>query len=151
MRSSRRFAALLLALAICWLTAPAALAAEMVSAAGNTLNMREGPGTGYPARWTVDKGYPFKVLARKGKWLKVSDFEGDTGWVYGSMTSKSRHHVVSAASATLRAAPNGRAAVVLRARRGDVLRSLRQRGRWLQVRHERGPVGWVAKSRVWGW
>lgn len=142
---------LFLALAIWWLVAPVALASEMVSSAGNTLNMRVGPGTGYAARWTVDKGYPFKVLARKGKWLKVSDFERDSGWVYGPMTNKTRHHIVSASSATLRAAPNGRAAVVLRATRGDVLRTLRQRGRWVQVRHERGPVGWVVKSRLWGW
>lgn len=151
MHSLKRLGPLLLALAIGWLAAPAALASEMVSAAGNTLNMRAGPGTGYPARWTVDKGYPFKVLARKGKWLRVSDFESDSGWVYGPMTNKTRHHVVSASSATLRAAPNGRAAVVVKAKRGDVLRTLRQRGRWVQVRHERGPIGWVAKSRVWGW
>ena len=146
----KRLSALLLTLAFCWFATPA-LAAEMVSAAGNTVNMRAGPGTRYPAQWTVDKGYPFKVLARKGKWLKVSDFERDTGWVYAPMTNTTRHHVVSASSATIRAAPNGRSAVVMRAERGDVLRTLRQRGRWVQVRHERGPVGWVAKSRVWGW
>ncbi|RYF45324.1 MAG: peptide-binding protein, partial [Comamonadaceae bacterium] len=129
----KRLSALLLTLAFCWFTTPA-LAAEMVSAAGNTVNMRAGPGTRYPAQWTVDKGYPFKVLARKGKWLKVSDFERDTGWVYAPMTNTMRHHVVSASSATIRAAPNGRSAVVMRAGRGDVLRTLRQRGRWVQVR-----------------
>ncbi|RZI97190.1 MAG: peptide-binding protein [Variovorax sp.] len=146
----RRLSALLLTLTICWFAAPS-LAAEMVSAARNTVTMRSGPGTGYAARWTVDKGYPFKVLARKGKWLKVTDFERDTGWVYGPMTNKTRHHVVSASSATLRASPNGRSAVVVRAGRGDVLRTLRERGRWVQVRHERGQVGWVVKSRTWGW
>lgn len=151
MNCLKRLSALFLALSICWLVTPAALASEMVSAARNALNMRAGPGTGYAALWTVDKGYPFKVLARKGKWLKVSDFERDSGWVYGPMTNKTRHHVVSASSARLRAAPNGRSAIVFRAGRGDVLRTLRQRGRWVQVRHERGPVGWVVRSRVWGW
>ncbi len=137
--------------AVCWLASPSARALEMVSAAGNTINMRAGPGTGYVARWTVDRGYPFKVLARKGKWLKVSDFEHDSGWVYGPLTNKTRHHIVSSASAILRSAPNRRSAVVFRAARGDVLRTLRQRGSWIKVRHERGPTGWVIKSRVWGW
>ncbi|RZL93749.1 MAG: peptide-binding protein [Variovorax sp.] len=151
MNCLKRLSALLLALTICWLAAPAALASEMVSAARNTLNMRAGPGARYAALWTVDKGYPFKVVARRGKWLKVTDFERDAGWVYAPMTDRTRHHVVSASSATLRSAPNGRSAVVFRAGRGDVLRTLRQRGRWVQVRHERGPVGWVARSRIWGW
>ena len=147
----KRLLNLFILLAICWLAAPSALAAQMVSAAGNTVNMRTGPGTSYVARWTVDKGYPFKVLARKGKWLKVSDFEHDSGWVYGPLMNKTRHYIVSAASATLRAAPNARSAVVFRAARGDVLRTLRQRGSWIKVRHEHGPVGWVVKSRLWGW
>ncbi|MFM9428980.1 SH3-like domain-containing protein [Variovorax sp. GrIS 2.14] len=147
----KRLLHLFILLAICWLATPAALATEMVSSAGNTVYMRAGPGTGYAARWTVDKGYPFKVLARKGKWLKVIDFERDSGWVYGPLTNTTRHHIVSASSATLRAAPNARSAVVLKARNGDVLRTLRQRGRWIQVRHETGLAGWVIKSRVWGW
>ena len=147
----KRLLSLLLVFAICWWTVPSALAADMVSAAGNTVNMRSGPGTGYAAQWTVDRGYPFKVVARKGKWLKVTDFVHDSGWVYAPMINKIRHYIVSARSATLRAGSNARSAVVFRAGKGDVLRTLGQRGRWVQVRHERGPVGWVAKSSVWGW
>ena len=153
MQFSRRISKLILVwlLALSTLVAPAAFAAGMVSAATNTLNMRSGPGTGYTALWTVDRGYPFKVLARKGNWLKVSDFERDSGWVYAPMTRKTPYHVVSASSARLRATPNGRSAIVVRSKRGDVLQTLGQRGNWVRVRHERGVVGWVAKSRVWGW
>lgn len=147
----KRLLSLLLVLALCWWAVPSAIAAEMVSAAGNTLNMRSGPGTRYAAQWTVDKGYPFKVVARKGKWLKVTDFVHDSGWVYAPLTNKTRHYIVSARSATLRVGSNARSVVVFKARKGDVLRTLKQRGRWIQVRHERGPVGWVAKSSVWGW
>lgn len=147
----QRLLSLFLVLAICCPVTPLAFAAEMVSAAGNTLNMRSGPGTGYAARWTVDKGYPFKVVSRKGKWLKVTDFVNDSGWVYAPLTNKTRHYVVRARSAVLRAGPAAHSAVVLKAGKGDVLRTLRQRGGWIKVRHERGPVGWVARSSVWGW
>ncbi|AMM26317.1 SH3 domain-containing protein [Variovorax sp. PAMC 28711] len=147
----RKYFFVLLSLALCWLAAPAAFAAEMVSAAVGTLHMRAGPGTGYQARWTVDKGYPFKVIGRKGKWVKVSDFERDTGWVYGPMTNKKPHRVVRPATVNLRSQPNLRSAVVARAVRGDVLRTLRHRGSWIQVRRDRGPAGWMRKSQAWGW
>ncbi len=147
----KRLLTLLLSLAIFCSAMPSAFAIEMVSAAVNTLNMRSGPGATHPAQWTVDKGYPFKVIGHKGKWLKVTDFVRDSGWVYGPMTSKTRHHIVSASTGRLRARPTTRSAIVMQAAKGDVLRTLQQRGHWIKVRHANGRVGWIAKSRVWGW
>lgn len=155
MNNSRRLSTLFLplafSLAFFWVLASPAFATEWVSAARHNLRMRAGPGTDHPARWTVGKGYPFKVLARNGRWLKVTDFEHDSGWIYGPMTTSTPHVIVRASSANLRSAPNGSSAVVHQAVNGDVLRKLRRRGRWLQVRHARGAVGWVVGSRVWGW
>lgn len=146
----KRLSTLFLMLAALWSLAPSVLAAEWVSAARDNLRMRAGPGTDHRARWMVGKGYPFKILARKEKWLKVVDFEGDKGWIYGPMTTRTSHVIVKTPSATLRSAPSARSAVVRKAAQGDVLRKLRRRGRWLKVRHEHGPVGWVVRSRVWG-
>lgn len=48
------------------------------------VNVRIGPGTNYsksslsPAK----KYYSFKVLQRKGMWVKVKDEFGDTGWIH---------------------------------------------------------------------
>ena len=63
------------------------MAQRMVSIASTKeVNMRSGPGTRYGADWTLGHGYPLKVIGRQGKWLKVSDFENDKGWVYGPLT-----------------------------------------------------------------
>ncbi|NOY69071.1 MAG: SH3 domain-containing protein [Deltaproteobacteria bacterium] len=48
-------------------------------------NIRTGPGTGFDIAFQAEKGVPFKVLKRKGKWLKVLHSDGDRGWVYESL------------------------------------------------------------------
>lgn len=150
---SRRSAFLLAcAMALSAATAPAVAAGpQMVSADARALNMRSGPGTRYGAVWTVDKGYPFKVLSRKGNWLQVSDFENDKGWVYRSLTGRTAHHVVKAKVANLRRAPSTRSPIVAKLGYGEVLRTLGRQGDWVKVRREGSTVGWVAKRLVWGW
>ncbi|MGJ7555730.1 SH3 domain-containing protein [Variovorax sp. RB3P1] len=149
-----RLPALLLAFALSWMALPSASAAQqqqMVSVAVKTLNMRTGPGPRHETHWTVNKGYPFKVIGRKGDWLHVSDFEGDKAWVFRRMTDKTPHHVVKARVANLRRSPSTRSPVVMKAGYGDVLRTLERRGDWLKVRHEDGATGWVSKRLTWGW
>ena len=147
-----RLPALLLAFALSWMVLPAAFAApQMVSVAVETLNMRTGPGQRHEAHWTVGKGYPFRVIGRKGAWLNVRDFEGDKAWVFRAMTSKTPHHVVKVAVANLRKAPSTRSAIVMKAAYGDVLRTLARRGSWIKVKHEGGATGWISRKLLWGW
>ncbi len=48
-------------------------------------NVRTGPGTQYDVAFTVDKGIPFKVRQRKGRWIEVQHADGDGGWVFSSL------------------------------------------------------------------
>ena len=48
-------------------------------------NIRKGPGTGYAIAFTVENGVPFRVLERRGKWLKVQHADGDRGWIHLSL------------------------------------------------------------------
>lgn len=152
-RFSRRLPALLLAFFFSWMVLPSAFAAQpqMVSVAVKTLNMRTAPSQRAEAHWTVSRGYPLRVIGRKGDWLRVTDFENDKAWVFRSMTSKTPHHVVKAKTAQLRRVPGARSPVVKKAVYGDVLRTLERRGDWVKVRHEGGTTGWVLKRSLWGW
>lgn len=125
--------------------------ANYVSIARQSVTMRSGPGTKHTAQWTLSKGYPLKVTARSGKWVKVRDFENDTGWVYKPMTNQVRHHIVKASTANLRSGPATRYKLVGKAGYGEVLRALDQRDRWVKVRTDAGVQGWVARSLLWGW
>ena len=56
-----------------------------VSTKSERNNVRSGPGTGYKIRFTVEKGIPFRVLQRKGKWVYVRHADGDKGWIHSSL------------------------------------------------------------------
>jgi SH3-like domain-containing protein len=48
-------------------------------------NVRSKPSTKGRVLFTVEKGVPFKVLARKGNWIKIEHADGDVGWIYKTL------------------------------------------------------------------
>jgi SH3-like domain-containing protein len=126
-------------------------AQQMVSVSRDTVNMRSGAGTRHDVLYELSKGYPLQVTSRQGNWLKVRDFEGDVGWVYRPMTDRTPHHIVKANVVNIRSAPSTRAAIVGKAERGEVLRTVEKRSDWVKVKDEDGAQGWVAKRLLWGW
>lgn len=126
-------------------------AAAMVSIDRETVNLRQGASTRHAATFVLPRGYPLKVIGRRNGWLKVRDFEGDTGWVLGRLTARKPHMVVSVPTANLRKGPDTRRPVVGRLEGGEVLRTLERRGGWVKVRRADGAAGWVASRLVWGW
>ena len=128
-----------------------AQAREMVSVSRPVINMRDGAGTQHDALWALNRGYPLEVTARKGKWLKVRDFENDVGWVYRPLVGKAPHHVVKSRVVNIRNASSTRSRIVGKAQQGDVLRTLEKRDGWVKVQQEGGLKGWVARRLLWGW
>jgi len=125
--------------------------AEMVSVSSAQARMRSGPGEKYPIKWELSEGYPLKVIARQGKWLKVTDYESDKGWIYKTLVAKTPHMIVKASKAVIRSGPADSQRMVANANRGVVLRTIKQKKGWVQVKHESGLVGWVRRDTLWGW
>lgn len=146
--TARRF---VIATGLCLATLSSALAQNMVSVEGSTLNMRSGPGTHTEVLWELRRGYPLQILKRQARWLQVKDFEGDTGWVARSLTGNSPHHVVKRPTANVRSGPGTQHRIVGKAEYGELLRTLEKRGRWVHVEREGTKSGWIAKSLLWGW
>jgi SH3-like domain-containing protein len=48
-------------------------------------NIRSGPGKESDLLYTLEKGVPFKVVERKGRWILVEHADGDRGWIYDSL------------------------------------------------------------------
>lgn len=140
-----------LTLLLSLLAVQATLAREMVSVNRAVINMRDGAGTQHDALWALNKGYPLQVTGRKGAWLKVRDFENDTGWVYRPLVGKTPHHVVKVPVANLRSAPTTGSRIIGKAQQGDVLRTVERRDRWVKVQQPGGRKGWVARRLLWGW
>jgi len=51
----------------------------------NGVQLRAGPGTDQPVLVKIDKGVPFKVLKREGRWIQVEHADGDKGWLHDSL------------------------------------------------------------------
>jgi SH3-like domain-containing protein len=91
------------------------------------------------------------VLGRHGSWLKVRDFENDTGWIYQPLTGRTPYHVVKAKIANLRSQPTTHSRILAKLAYGEGLRTLMHRKGWVKVRRDGGLIGWVARSLLWGW
>ncbi|MBT8357676.1 MAG: SH3 domain-containing protein [Deltaproteobacteria bacterium] len=51
----------------------------------DTSNIRSGPGTKNKILESVEKGIPYKVLNKKGKWLHIQHADGTKGWIHKSL------------------------------------------------------------------
>ncbi|MDP2018226.1 SH3 domain-containing protein [Hydrogenophaga sp.] len=125
-------------------------AQNMVSVKGSTLNMREGPGTQTPVLWELKRGYPLQITQRKGSWVRVRDFEGDTGWVARSLTGNTPHHVVKSKVANVRSGPGTQHRIVGKVEYGELLRTREKRADWVRVERSEGVSGWIARQLLWG-
>jgi SH3-like domain-containing protein len=152
MNTHHPFRHLIAAAGLCLLAlgTSATQAQTMVSVKGSTLNMREGPGTNKAVLWELKRGYPLLITERKGRWIKVRDFEGDTGWVARSLTGNTPHHVVKSKVAHIRSGPGTQHRIVGKAEYGELLRTREKRAGWVRVDREQGVGGWIAKKLLWG-
>jgi len=125
-------------------------AAEYVSVKSDGVNVRTGPGTDKPVSMELFAGYPLKIIKKQGDWYKISDFENDTGWIYKSLVSKGDTVIINAKkSVNMRSGPSTKSSIVADVERGVVLTKITRKGKWTQVRHSSGTVGWVYNPLIW--
>lgn len=151
---AKRISLLLVFLVLVFLV-PITAAAKMVSVTGDNVNLRSGPGTKYSVKWKYGSGFPLKVLQEKGDWLKVEDFEGDSGWLYKKLTSRTGHMIVKVhkdqdTKINIRSGPGTKYKIVGKAYYGVVFRTIKQQNGWAHVKHDSGLEGWIKRTLLWG-
>ena len=142
--------AILSAASILLLSASFVTAAEFVSVKGDSVNVRTGPSTENQVSMELFAGYPLKVLSSKGNWLKVIDFENDSGWIHNSLVTDGNTVIVNGTkSVNMRSEPTTKSSVIANVDRGVVLTKLESRGKWQKLKHSSGLVGWIYKPLLW--
>lgn len=127
-----------------------ASAADYVSVKGDNVNVRSGPGTNYQVTLELFAGYPLKITTRQGDWLKVIDYENDSGWIHKSLVDAGNTVIVSGnKSVNMRADPNTKSNVIATVDRGVVMTKLESQGKWLKLKHSSGLIGWIYKPLLW--
>jgi SH3-like domain-containing protein len=129
---------------------------KMLSVSGNKVQLRSGPGTKYSSKWEYGNGFPLKILTRKGKWVKVKDFENDTGWIFKTYLQAKPHMIVKVNKGkkkkiNIRSGPGTKYKAVGKAYYGVVFETIKQEKGWAKVKHESGLTGWIKRSLLWGY
>ncbi len=129
--------------------------AEMLSVNSESVNLRSGPGTNFDVKWEYGKGFPLQVVTKKGDWVKVSDFEKDSGWIYKPLLTRKGHMIVKVfknqnKKVNIRSGPGTKYRIVGKAYYGVVFETIEQKNGWARIKHETGLVGWVKRSLLWG-
>lgn len=129
---------------------PSLCLAQTVSVKTDNVNVRSGPGTEFPVSMELFQGYPLNVMETKGEWLKVSDFENDTGWIFSSLVTPGNTVIVNGKeSINMRSKPDTTSAIVATVDRGVVLTKVSTEGKWVKVRHSQGTIGWIYSPLLW--
>ena len=123
----------------------------MVSVSAEKVNLRAGPSSKKAILWEYGKGFPLQILATKGNWYKVTDFEKDVGWVFRKLVGRTPHMIVKKKRVNIRSGPGSKYKLIGKANYGVVFKTLEQRKGWAKIKHENGLTGWVRRDLVWGW
>jgi SH3-like domain-containing protein len=146
----KSFCTLTIAGSLLLATAFSAHSTEYVSVTKDGANVRTGPSTNKPVYMELFKGYPLQVIERNGEWLKITDFEKDSGWIHSSLAKKGNTVIVSAKNkVNMRSGPGKSNAVVANIDNGVVLEMLGRKGNWTNVKHLSGTEGWIYAPLLW--
>jgi SH3-like domain-containing protein len=144
----KKVALLVLLLVIVW---PAGATAKRLAVHTGKANVRSGPGTKHEILWTAGKYYPVDIIKQSGNWYQVRDFEGDQGWIYRTLLKKIPAVIVKGSIANVRKGPGTNFDVLFQAEKGVSFKLLKKKGKWFNIRHADGDVGWIHKSLLWGY
>ena len=127
-----------------------AFSADYVSVKGDNVNVRTGAGTNYEVSMELFAGYPLKVMSTQGEWLKIVDFENDSGWIHKSLVNDGNTVIVNGnKSVNMRAEASTDSNIIATVDRGVVLTKLETKGKWLKLKHSTGLIGWIYKPLLW--
>ncbi len=143
------FTLLLVGLMLPFLPLASAQAAQRMSIKVGLANVRAEPSTKAEVAWQVTKYHPFQIVKKRGDWYKILDFEGDNGWVYKSLLSRTTTVITTVENCNVRSGPGTKNRILFIVDREVPLKVLKRQGRWLRIAHEDGDKGWIHASLVW--
>jgi SH3-like domain-containing protein len=123
---------------------------RFVSLRSAEVNLRTGPGLGYPIEWVYRRRQmPVEVIAEFDAWRKIRDWQGTVGWVHGSMLAGERTALVLGEERSLREDPEPTAPAVARLAPGVIGRLERCLDAWCRI-EAGGFEGWLLRREFFG-
>jgi len=135
-------------------TRSGAVLPRFASIARENVVVRGGPALQYPARWVFRRaGLPVEIVAERGDWRRIRDFEGEEGWVRREDLSARRQVMIAPwnrkITHALRARPDDGAPALALVKGGVVASVLGCDGSWCRLRVA-NMQGWMRQPQLWG-
>jgi SH3-like domain-containing protein len=131
------------------MAAPVLAMAEYISVKVPVANIRSGPSDTSDLLWKVEAYHPLLVLEKKDGWYHFRDFEGDEGWIYGSLVNREQSVITKKDDCNVRSGPGTNFDILFTTEAGIPFKVLKKKGQWLYVLHTDGDRGWIHQSLVW--
>ena len=146
---------ILLLVVLSFLSTPGYALSKIMTIKLDGVQLYSGPGTQYHSTCEYDKGFPLEILSTQGKWVKVEDFENDSGWISKESLTETTAVIVKANKegqdkVNIHAGPGVTYGTVGKALYGVVFQRIGQENGWTKVHHDSGLTGWIKSSFLWG-
>lgn len=132
---------------------------RFVSLKADRVNLRNGPGTDYPAGWVYRRaGLPVEIIKEFEGWRQVRDADGATGWVMQSFLSGRRTALVlpwerkqgqTPPVVPVRSSDSASSSIVAQVEAGVIANLHGCDGRWCRVTIEQFS-GYMEQKKLWG-
>ena len=123
---------------------------NFLSLKNNEVNLRQGPSFEYPIKFIYKKKFlPIEVLDKSETWIKIKDFENNSGWIHISQVSKKKSAINKKNNSVIYKKPTIFSKPVAKLEIGRLVLIKRCKVEWCKITSG-GFGGWVFKNSLWG-
>lgn len=126
-----------------------AVASQRMAVKADIANIRARPEIKSDTLWQVEKFYPLIIIEKRDAWYRIKDFEGDVGWIHGSLVDSTPTVIVKVNRANIRVDAGTQYDLVFDAQKGTPFKVLEKKGKWIKIQHADGDTGWIFSSLIW--
>ena len=123
---------------------------KFLSLKNNEVNLRQGPSFEYPIKFIYIKKYlPVEVLDKSETWIKIRDFENNSGWIHTSQVSKKKSAICKKNNSVLYKKPTIFSKPLAKLEIGRLVLIKKCKATWCKITSG-GYKGWIFKNALWG-
>ena len=116
----------------------------------NEVNIRNGPGKNhFVIGKFLKKGIPILTLDKYENWHRVTDLEGNEGWVSSSQLQSERYGIITKDQSILMSFPNKNSKKIAIFKKNVNFKINSCDLSWCNVKHN-NLNGWIQKADIWG-
>ena len=123
---------------------------NFLSLKNNEVNLRQGPSFEYPIKFIYKKKFlPIEVLDKSETWIKIKDFENNSGWIHISQVSKKKSAINKKNNSIIYKKPTIFSKPVAKLEIGRLVLIKKCKIKWCKITSGNF-TGWILKTSLWG-